>query len=817
MKTLSQVALLPVLTGLLLFLTVCKKDTTESDPTVTPPVTSGDYNGKVNVDKADATIGIANVIDVKIPQGAFSGDATFTIRKLDPATLPVNTDFKPYESFEITSSGGSTFAKNLEIKFKYAENKSGKKDKTTVAWYSESAGKWMPFYDVSLDTIQKTATINTNHLCKLSRCSYFNSYYGFTDWTSSLHFNIYWTDPGVMTNALYNSPNKAINLGPYPWYVQDILYYLEEAWRAYKAVDFALPNGKIDVFLQKMTEPGETSWYGHISINQTMTGGMYFKTEEFLPTTCAHELLHYVQDYYYFELLDFPHWWMEATAVQADRLVWPGHAKFEALDTDYSLALGLLKSWDNCATNPEWYIAGRFLSYLANYRSGAKMNIPDIIKETGKATNVSYYRTIVDTYVKSKLGSTGIGDEFRNFAKWVYDAKGDIKYPGDDPGANKKVVNPLSTTVPAQSGSVTVPQLAVGFIECQNQADMKRTIYAKLNKKSAEVEVMAYYNTYDGTRTYVQSMNENDSVKFVLQNKLGWIDIMVVNKTKDTDNGTATVTFRLETVPTVNLTIVPDQSQGLPNKAVQFSANTTSTVAKGAIYQWFFGDGDSTHPLLVTDLNTASHTYAAAGDYNVVIMLYDSNNAKIGEATMVYKVVAGNTFSLTSSQGTGSTSWPWKRVKTSFTMTGSIEGLGSNTVKSITTGQDPQFAKQSLFVKFAADAGFKINYTVSYTTTPASMDSTYVDANYFGKTVRHVWTLLDKKEMRWEYDQTSQSGLVQAGANTQQINYNVGLFRVKCYSYYKHDVFDDKGVLLGSTPEAILDNNSGPGVWVSKQ
>ena len=129
MKTLTRIALFTVLTGLLLFLTVCKKDKTESDPAVTPPVISGDYSGKVNVDKADANIGIANVIDVKIPQGAFTGDATFTIRKLDPATLPVAADFKPYESFEITSSGGTTFAKNLEIKFKYADNKTGKKDK----------------------------------------------------------------------------------------------------------------------------------------------------------------------------------------------------------------------------------------------------------------------------------------------------------------------------------------------------------------------------------------------------------------------------------------------------------------------------------------------------------------------------------------------------------------------------------------------------------------------------------------------------------------------------------------------------------------
>ena len=551
----KKMSLFSLLFLLFLLITNCNDDANTGDNL------SGktEYSGKVNVDKADVTVSIPNVVDVKIPQGAFSGDATFTIKALDLTSLPTSTDFKMFESFEITSSSGSTFAKNLEIKIKYDDTKGEKIAKNNgAAFYNETLKKWIPFNNVAVDTIQKVITINTNHLTKLGKYSYSYLVNGYTDWASSSHFYIYWKEPGVMTNTEYKSPYTSS--GSDPQYIQDILYYLEASWTAYKAANLEVPSSRINVYVDPLPAgtDGVTSFTGKITINQKMSGSTYATAEENLPMVCAHELLHYVQDYYYVQLFaDYAtKWWLEATATQADRIVWPKNAKFESIDPDLDLSLNLVCSWDNCLADPNWYIAGKFLSYLANYRTGAKMSIPEIIRECGKATNVSYYRTIVDTYIKTNLGSTGIGDEFRDFVKYAFDAKGAIKYPAEaKPGFTPALANQknsiLRTSYDVSTNEISVPYLAAGFLKCGNYIGEKQNVYAKLNTKSSKVDVFAYKSTISGARILIQQMNEKDSVKIELTDNNEWIDLLVINKTND-GNGSASATFRCEKIPFIS-------------------------------------------------------------------------------------------------------------------------------------------------------------------------------------------------------------------------------------------------------------------------
>lgn len=539
-----------------LLVTNCKKDDSGTDEVISGKT---EYSGKVNVDNAEVTVGIPDVVDVKIPQGAFSGDATFTVKVLNTSSLPAPTDFTMYEAFEITSSSGSTFAKNLEIKIKYDDTKGEKIAKNNgAAFYNETSKKWIPFNNVVVDTIQKIVTINTNHLTKLGKYSYSYKVLGYTDWASSSHFYIYWTEPGVMTNAEYKSP--FVSSGSDPQYIQDILFYLEASWTAYKAANLEVPNSRINVFVDPLPAgtDGVTSFTGKITINQKMTGSSYATIEENLPMVCAHELLHYVQDYYYVQLFaDYAtKWWLEATATQADRIVWPKNTKFESLDPGLDLSLNLVNSWDNCLADPNWYIAGKFLCYMANYRTGTKMSLPEIIKDCGKATNVSYYRTIVDSYIKTKLGAAGIGDEFRDFVKYAFDAKGDLKYPAEArpaitpalPNQNNSI---LRTSYDVSTKDISVPYLAAGFLKCANYIGEKQNVFARLDKKSPEVDVFAYKSTLAGSRTFIQQMNEKDSIKVALADNNEWIDLLVINKTT-TASGSAKATFRCEKLPFIS-------------------------------------------------------------------------------------------------------------------------------------------------------------------------------------------------------------------------------------------------------------------------
>lgn len=551
----KKLSLVQILFLLLVLATNCKKDEADTDKKSTEKT---EYNGKINVDNGDVTVGIPNIVDVKIPQGAFSGDATFTVKILNTSSLPAPTDFTMYEAFEITSSSGTTFAKNLEIKIKYDDTKGEKIAKNNgAAFYSETSQKWIPFSNVTIDTIQKVVTIKTNHLTKLGKYSYSFLVNGYTDWASSSHFYIYWKEPGVITNAEYSSPNKDSNVGNDPHYIQDILYYLEASWTAYKAAGLEVPDSRINVYVDPLPAgtDGVTSFTGKLTINQKMEGSAYATAAENLPMVCAHELLHYVQDYYYVQLFaDYAtKWWLEATATQADRIVWPKNTKFESLDPELDISLNLGSSWDNCLADPNWYIAGKFLSYLANYRTGGKMSIPEIIKECGKATNVSYYRTIVDTYVKTKLGSTGIGDEFRDFVRYAFDAKGGLKYPAEaKPGFTPALANQknciLRTSYDVSTNEISVPYLAAGFLKCGNYIGEMQNVYAKLDKKSPEVDVFAYKSSISGSRNFIQQMNEKDSVKIELASSDEWIDLLVVNKTKES-KGSASATFRCEKIP----------------------------------------------------------------------------------------------------------------------------------------------------------------------------------------------------------------------------------------------------------------------------
>lgn len=532
----------------------CKKN-----EAVAPAVTDNDKSVDIQVSNAPATISIPNVIEMVIPQGAFNGTATIKIVPLNASSLPVSADFVLFESFDISSTSGKTFAKNLDITFKYDQTK-GKKGSlfNGAAYYNEDLKKWIPFSDVAVDTVKSEIHIKTNHLCKLGRYSYTGAF-GYSDWASSLHFNIYWNESGILSNAQYNSPYKSVNVGSDPWYVQDIEFYLETAFSAYKKANLSLPDGKINVYLKDLgTDDGMSSFTGNIYINQKIQNSKtgYATTEEILPMACAHELLHYVQDYYYMQLFSeyTIKWWLEATAVQADRYVWPSNKKFEVVDYGKNLYNNLSRSWDDCNRDPDYYIAGTFLSYLINYRTGTKLSLPEIITDGGKATDISYMRTILDNGIKSKLSSSGIGEEFVNFIKWAIEGKSDIILIPSSPTPTPVYPNFKSSILQAktqkETQSSTIPHLATAFFKALNKTNEKQTMVAKIDSKTDQVVALAYKMNDKGSATFIKEMNVKDSVMVELADVKEWVEIVGINKSKDSD-GTISVSYKFDEKPVI--------------------------------------------------------------------------------------------------------------------------------------------------------------------------------------------------------------------------------------------------------------------------
>lgn len=664
----------------------CKKNNSEVPENTTNPKDPKTF--EVQVGSAPATIAIPNVIEMTIPKGAFDGTATIKITPLDATKLPASPDFEMFETFEITSTSGKAFAKDLEITIKY-DPKKGQKDANLngAAYYNEGLKKWIPFNDVIVDAVKSEIHIKSNHLTKLGRFSYTRSL-GYTDWASSLHFDFYWNEPGVLTNAQYISPYASVNVGTDPHYIQDIRFYMEASFDAFKKAGLSLPDGKINVYIKKLDgADGMTSFLGNISLNENIVSSTYATTAEALPMVCAHELLHFVQDYYYMQLFSnyTVKWWLEATAVQADRFVWPSNKKFEVIEYGQNLYQNLATSWDNCNSDPNYYIAGNFLAYLISYRTGTKLSLPEIIVDGGKATDLSFMRTILDDNIKLKLGSSGIGEEFLNFIKWAIDGKADIKLDPQRPTPTAiypNFKNSIFTTKDQKdTHSSTIPHLSVAFFNALNNTKEKQTMIAKVESKTDQVVALAYKMNSTGSVTFIKELNNKDSVLVELTDNQEWVEVVCINKSKD-DDGTASVSFKFADKPLIKQFYFGFNVRC--NNKTTYSDNSTST-------------GINNYGLNFSSLPCVQKGDTITASWNVVI----GGSLRIGNAIFVMKKDNTLTFDVTDESS-------WNGIVTSS----AVKGSGMPQVSSSTTAIQYIVPESSVVLQ---SAWFKTVYS-SFTT-----------------------------------------------------------------------------------------------------
>jgi hypothetical protein len=114
-------------------------------------------------------------------------------------------------------------------------------------------------------------------------------------------------------------------------------------------------------------------------------------------------------------------WWLEALATQADRMVWPTdytyyESEIFAISSNTVLIDMISKSWDTNNSDPNWYLAGTFLHYLAFHREGDKLSIANLLKAGGEG--VDYYRDVLNSQIKLELNST-LDIEYSAFVRYL--------------------------------------------------------------------------------------------------------------------------------------------------------------------------------------------------------------------------------------------------------------------------------------------------------------------------------------------------------------------------------------------------------------
>ena len=538
-----------------LFFSGCKK----GDDSVSPEEnnTSGGklIDKPIDPTKQDVTVTVPGKINVVIPQGVAPANTQVTIEQLETAAQPKDTKFDLLNVYEVKLSSGSTFTKPLKVTLNYDPAKAPKgkfRNKMGAAFYDETAKRWSVFPDCVVDTINYTITFSTLHLTKLAAWGWtaLTSYY--TDYYSTTHFNIYWQAGKVYSNTEYHTPLPTA--GSSPDYIKDIGRYLELSYDTYKSLGLTVPTlVKVDVYLTSTLEAGtdgQESYLGYIYLREKIAGDGKLPPEQIVPMVCAHEFLHYVQDYYYMQSFAqyTIQWWLEASATQADRLVWPKNTNFESLFYIDKVPGLIYKSWDDCNADPDWYTAGCFLMYLSTYKDGNKANIAELIKQCGSTTAVSYIRTVIDNYLKSSLLSKGLGTEYSNYIKWAFEMKGPVKLntiPPLQKGGDDLYVVPVFVPLVETTTNVkkTFPYLSVRSIKIYHdknadpkvEQDKEITINAK--DIPADVNAYIYSVNYAGGNTsvtYKQQLLTGGQVVYTIpKGGSEWIEILMINTSKD--------------------------------------------------------------------------------------------------------------------------------------------------------------------------------------------------------------------------------------------------------------------------------------------
>lgn len=535
-----------ILVSNLVWFTNCRKDNESSDEGVIAV-----FDTVLSNTGGTVTVNYKDQIMIEIPAGSVPSGTKLTIKTIAAGYLADNMTYDAESVFDVSMSSGSSFDPALKITMPYQRDlqlPSFLQHKFMVGYYDENLRSWKPLKNSMVDTVNRTVTAHTNHLTKLGKLSPKRAY-GYDNFASSSHFYIYWAENKVPSISEYHSPNGFDFLQDPP-YISDILFYLEASWGHFKSKDYPLTDGKIDVYVHNIGGSGAEgefspgwSLQGAININERIPTDKGLTLQQQLPKTCAHEFMHYCQDFYYvYAAGNITMWWWEATASLADRLVFPLESPYEAeIAANNFLTENINKSWDEFGTGDQsFYGSSGFLAYLAYYTPGNKIDIHKVVKEGGEgALNFSTY---LEKYIQS-IGYSKLGQEYRNYLKWVYENTGTVKLPLAPPTSSS--ILPYASSyfakgdMKTQNFKANVDYMSLRMIKFMGQDTASRKFKIKNNTESADIECYVYLvckKLGSESRTLKKTLNRNEEYVLDLPGqKEYYCDVIFINTSKDYD------------------------------------------------------------------------------------------------------------------------------------------------------------------------------------------------------------------------------------------------------------------------------------------
>jgi hypothetical protein len=503
-------------------------------------------------DTGDVTITFGDSVLLTIPQGTSSSPIKATIKRID--TIPFPEEINILSVYEVSLDCGTSFSPPLLFTFPYDPAQVTNVDSLKPVYYNQVTRKWIPYQKFTVDTVNYTISFETDHLTPVGFAEFLtNGGYSFK-FTGVPGVTVYYNlsgSHGVMDSYTgekesYHIPSSDSNWSPY--YVQDIAFALADARKAFAESPHSLDgpdtSETINVYIKNLG--GTSGEYGSVSGVIYITNKLDEISEpagitqrQDLYSVVAHEYLHLIQDYYYvMNKGNVGLWWLEALATQADRMVWPTdytyyESEIFAISSNTVLIDMISKSWDTNNSDPNWYLAGTFLHYLAFHREGDKLSIANLLKAGGEG--VDYYRDVLNSQIKLELNST-LDIEYSAFIRYLFEEgnealsatpNGDLAYVKTNPDFNQTI---SFTENPKKETRVKVlPYLSTQMITLKNSGT--DTVSMLLKQSSSKTEV--WLCTMSDKALIGWTPVTENGVEVVLPKKLEEAYILMINSSFD--------------------------------------------------------------------------------------------------------------------------------------------------------------------------------------------------------------------------------------------------------------------------------------------
>jgi len=578
------------------------QDCSDSAPIASEDVLSTVIDTLVDNSQNPVQVTIPGMLDISIPVGTVPDGSKLSIKEMDASYYPTDDLHEIQKVYDIKIGTTTEFENEITITLNYDPTlleSSPVMGRLGAAYYNKDLKRWLEFKDVTFDSVLYTVSFKTNHLTHVTFyefCTNGRLPFKF----ESKHFTIYYALSGtkkVPDNDAYKTEAASWNIvssGYVPYYITDLSHWLEEAYDKFSSnsVGFTVPTSPVNVYVTSLS--GSEGEFGSVagciyisnSVQVSSVVNNIFTQAGWLKMTAAHELLHYIQDYYFLMNWSPNQWWLEATATQADRIIWDDQTMYESeaytkiKSNKYGSALhyALSKSWNDCNAE-NWYQAGCFLYYLAHYRNGSKLDVPELIKKGG-----GNYLTILNDAIISTLESD-VSKEYRDYVTYLYEAGNQnfaLEWSSVYTEDHKTEINGyLRKLSPSKRILEKIPPLSTRIIKLKNVNSDAKQVMISINSLSAEA-ICSIYQPVAGNMVFETSGEKGDSLylNFDLP-KIRFKDILIIN-TSSENVAYLDINFALGSVGIEPASIEDAQLLG----KYQFKAVFNETVPAGVKYIW---------------------------------------------------------------------------------------------------------------------------------------------------------------------------------------------------------------------------------------